>query len=67
MSAIEIKPLNASPDIREALSEILVEAVASGAQLTLHAPPSVRGGWHLLGGPGRAAAAWAGADRFGRL
>jgi hypothetical protein len=32
MSAIEIKALNASPDIREAFSEILVEAVAVAAR-----------------------------------
>ena len=38
MLAIEIKALNASPDIREALSEILVEAVASGGSVSFMHP-----------------------------
>ena len=38
MSAIDIKALNASPDIREALSEILVEAVASGGSVSFMHP-----------------------------
>ena len=38
MSATEIKALNASPDIREALSEILVEAVASGGSVSFMHP-----------------------------
>ena len=38
MSAIDIKALNASPDFREALSEILVEAVASGGSVSFMHP-----------------------------
>jgi hypothetical protein len=38
MSAIDIKALNASPDIREALSEILVEAVAGGGSVSFMQP-----------------------------
>jgi ribosomal protein S18 acetylase RimI-like enzyme len=38
MPAIEIKALNASPDIREALSEILVEAVTNGGSVSFMHP-----------------------------
>ena len=43
MSAIDIKALNASPDIREALSEILVEAVASGGSVSFMHPLALGG------------------------
>jgi ribosomal protein S18 acetylase RimI-like enzyme len=38
MAAIEIAPLNASPDVLQALSEILVEAVASGGSVSFMHP-----------------------------
>src|SRR3979490_1067358 len=38
MPAIEIRALDASPDIREALSESLVEAVASGGSVSFMHP-----------------------------
>ena len=38
MPEIEIKPLSASPDIRAALSEILIEAVAHGGSVSFMHP-----------------------------
>jgi ribosomal protein S18 acetylase RimI-like enzyme len=38
MPAIEIRALNASPDIREALSEILVEVVTNGGSVSFMHP-----------------------------
>jgi ribosomal protein S18 acetylase RimI-like enzyme len=41
MAEIKIAALNASPDIRQALSEILVEAVASGGSVSFMHPLAV--------------------------
>src|SRR5712664_1083211 len=41
MPEIEIRALNASPDIREALSEILVETVANGGSVSFMHPLAV--------------------------
>ena len=41
MPAIEIRALDASPDIREALSEILVETVANGGSVSFMHPLAV--------------------------
>jgi ribosomal protein S18 acetylase RimI-like enzyme len=48
MPAIEIRALNASPEIRQALSDILVEAVTNGASVSfMHplAPESANAFW----------------------
>jgi hypothetical protein len=41
MPGIEIRALDASPDIREALSEILVETVANGGSVSFMHPLAV--------------------------
>ena len=48
MSDIEIVPLKASPQVRAELSEILVEAVASGGSVSFMHPLAFGNGGQIL-------------------